>query len=57
MKLDQDWNVLWQYSHYGTWYGTYSDIFSTMQQASDGGYILQEPQYRSILKGAARSFF
>ena len=40
MKLDQDWNVLWQYSHYGTWYGTYSDIFSTMQQASDGGYIL-----------------
>lgn len=40
MKLDQNWNTLWQHSYYGTWYGISSDYFSTMQPASDGGYIL-----------------
>ena len=40
MKLDQSWNTVWQHSHYGTWYSTYSDYFTTVQPASDGGYIM-----------------
>jgi hypothetical protein len=40
MKLDQDWNILWQHSHYGTWYGTYTDYFTSLQPASDGGYMM-----------------
>lgn len=40
MKIDQSWNTVWQRSHYGTWYGTYSDYYTALQPASDGGYVM-----------------